>query len=69
MLVVEHVGLGDEILVPTVLTRLVAAEQKNRATARVKREEHALGPSRMLHTKFLHTRVTGEAIPVGMGTG
>src|ERR1700739_1762002 len=68
MPVIEGIRNRNKFFIPTVISRLVTADQQNRATARVKSKEHPIWPSRMLHPKFFHVRMTRRVNEIGMRT-
>jgi hypothetical protein len=52
--VVDLVGKGYEQLVPSVIARLVSADQENGYPSRIESIQDAAGPARRLHPQFPH---------------
>lgn len=57
MTIVDGVGDWDRLFVPTVVARLVAAEQKYRGATGIERVEDAVRAARMLNSQFTHVAV------------
>lgn len=68
MPVVKSIRNRNKFLIPAVISSFVTANQQNSASARVKRKEHAIRPSRMLNPKFFHVRMTRRMNEIGMRT-
>jgi len=68
MAVIESICNRNKFFIPTIISGLVATDQQNRATARVKSKEHPIGPSRMLYPKFFHVRMTRRVNEICMRT-
>src|SRR5207302_3667456 len=54
VLVVESVRERNELLIPAVVSRLVAPDQQDRDAARIESVEHPIRAPRVLNTKFAH---------------
>jgi hypothetical protein len=54
MPVIEGICNRNKFFIPTVISRLVTADQQDRTTAGVKSKEHPIRLSRMLYSKFFH---------------
>jgi len=69
MLIEQIVGNGHRLVVPLRIAGLVAAEQKQRRTARVQRVEHSQVPVLYLASQLLPVRVAGSGNHVRMRAG
>lgn len=58
MFVVKIVSLRDELVIPTVISGLVSANQENRSASRVKRIEHAEWATTDFHAQLAHMPMT-----------
>jgi hypothetical protein len=54
---VDFVGLPDVYLVPVLIARLVATQDKVSGSTRIKCEQNSIRPASMLHAKFFHVCV------------
>src|SRR6266568_496435 len=54
VLVVEPVRQRNELLIPTVVSGLVASDQQDRDAARIESIEHPIRTSRVLNAKLAH---------------
>jgi hypothetical protein len=69
MLRINRVGLRHELFVPTAVSRLVTADQKDAHTARVKGIENAIRAALVLDSQLAHVRILGAANRVGLWAG
>src|SRR5262245_38431226 len=60
MLVVEAVRDWNLLLVPAIVSRLVAAQQENAGSSRVERIQHTLRPPLVLNSELSHVAVPGR---------
>lgn len=59
MFVIQPVRLRNELRVPSIFPRLVAADQQDCAPTWIERIEHSVGVARMLDTQLAHMAVFG----------
>lgn len=62
----ELIGDGHEPLIPAVVSRFVAANEKNRRTTRIKGIQHPVRPAFVLDAQFLHIRVARCSHQIGI---
>jgi hypothetical protein len=60
MLVVELVGDRNLLLVPAIVSCLVAAQPENRSPSRVERIKHSVRSTLVLNSEFTHVAVSGR---------
>ena len=59
MLVVEPVRDRNLFLVPAIVSRFIAGQQKNAGSSRVERVQHTVGPPVVLNSELSHVAVPG----------
>src|SRR6266550_295005 len=67
MFVVQPIGYRHRLLVPTILTRLISADQQNCSASRIEGEKDTVGSSSVLNAQFLHVGVLRGRYGVHMG--
>src|SRR5688572_11309711 len=60
MLVIEPVRDRNLLLVPAIVSRLIAAQQENAGSSRVERVQHTVRPPLVLNSEFSHVAVPGR---------
>src|SRR5580692_10844070 len=66
MLGVDLVGTWHKLLIPAIVSGLIAANQQNCHTARIEGEKRAVRPSAMLSSQLLHVRILRGGNQVSM---
>jgi hypothetical protein len=66
MLGVDLVGTWYKLLIPAIVSRLVAADQQNGNAARIEGKKRAVRPSAMLSSQLLHIRIPRRRNHVSM---
>jgi hypothetical protein len=68
MLVVKRIRHRNKDMIPTIISSLIATEQQDCASVRVKSKEHPIRFTRMLYPKLFHVRMTRRVNKIGMRT-